>query len=469
LFTSDDWRLVRLASTVCRVKWGVAFFVIVVTLIGAPSAFADNWLPHNADASWTYQWTDSSYNTTSTNEKVTVKSTTGNAFTLAWTTKDQNNAADAASSTGTVAFQDTGSGLSVVSPYWSSDAPPPQFPILCSTTGPCPNSLSSTYYNVIWGSLTPVLAEPLLKGDTWTGTGGDASISSTSTYLGPELVTVPAFPQPVLAAKVRSDVAQAGALGDPYGSGIKTIWWVYGVGPVKIVFQHSGGSGAPVTTSMLQSTNLTPKPLPPDVNWFPMQKGLKGTFRWTNAKHLKKPEVEKYVMDQVANGSSRVSVTCVSGQIRCAALYFFTQRTDGLTNLAATVKAASLATFPPLGPVALPADKRRHFFTPFDLMSFGINPLMGPYPAAGESWSVDPNGRDFAVFGVKATSTVLGVQRIKVPAGTFSALAIRTKMTQPGFPFGSGTRTSWFAANRGLVKLVFAHGDGSTSVVELTK
>jgi hypothetical protein len=451
------------------VKWGVVAAGIVAALIGAPSALADNWLPHNADATWTYQWTDSAYATTPTNEKVTVKSTTGPAFTLAWTTKDQSNASDAVSSTGSVALQDTGSGLSVVSPYWSSDAPPPQFPILCSSTGPCPNSLASTYYNVIWGSLTPVLAEPLLKGTTWTGAGGDASISSTSTYLGPEQVTVPAFPQPVLAAKVRTDVAQAGALGDPYGSGIKTIWWVYGVGPVKVVFQHSGGTGAPTTTSVLQSTNLTPKALPSDVNWFPMQKGLKGTFRWTNAKHLKKPEVEKYVIDQVANGSARATMQCVSGPIRCAGYYFFTQRTDGLTNLAATVKAASLAKFPSLGPAALPAAKRRHFFTPFDLMSFGIDPLIDAYAAAGDSWSVDPNGRDFAVFGVKATSIVRGVQRVTVPAGTFNALAVRTTLKQPGFPFGSGTRTSWFAPDRGLVKLVFSHGDGSTSVVELTK
>jgi hypothetical protein len=40
---------------------------------------------------------------------------------------------------------------------------------------------------------------------------------------------------------------------------------------------------------------------------------------------------------------------------------------------------------------------------------------------------------------------------------------------QKGFPFGSGTRTSWFAPGRGLVKLVFQHGDGSVSDVELLR
>jgi hypothetical protein len=42
-------------------------------------------------------------------------------------------------------------------------------------------------------------------------------------------------------------------------------------------------------------------------------------------------------------------------------------------------------------------------------------------------------------------------------------------LTQPGFPFGSGTRTCWFAPGKGLVKLTFKHRDGSTSQVVLIK
>ncbi len=61
------------------------------------------------------------------------------------------------------------------------------------------------------------------------------------------------------------------------------------------------------------------------------------------------------------------------------------------------------------------------------------------------------------------------MQTVKVPAGSFQALAVKTTLTQPGFKFGSGVRTSWFAPGRGLVKLVFQHGDGSKSVVELVK
>lgn len=455
-----------LGSTVSGMRWGALVAVIACAFVGASPALADDWLPHDANATWTYQWTDSVYNTTPTNEKVTVQSTNGNAFTLAWTTDGLGNPSSAVSSTGTISMQETSSGIDVVSPYWSSNAPPSNFPFLCSTVGPCPNSLASTYYNVVWGSIAHVLPEPLLHGTTWTGTGGDTTIQASSSYVGTEKVTVPAFPNGVLAAKVRSDIAQAGALGDPYGSGIRTTWWVYGVGPVKVVFQHDGG---PVTTFTLQSTNEKPEMPPSDVNWFPMQQGLKGTYRWTNAKHLKKPEVESFVLDQVANNSARATVNCVSGPIKCSGLYYLTQRTDGLSSIESYVKAASLAKFPPLGPKSAPPSQRRHFFTPFDLMVYGLNPIIGEYPARGQTWSVAPNGRDFAVFGAAAKTTVLGVHRVKVPAGTFNALEVKTVLKQAGFPFGSGTRISWFAPGRGLVKLVFSHGDGSTSLVVLTK
>jgi hypothetical protein len=61
------------------------------------------------------------------------------------------------------------------------------------------------------------------------------------------------------------------------------------------------------------------------------------------------------------------------------------------------------------------------------------------------------------------------MQRIHVPGGTFNALAVRSTLTQKGFGYGSGTRTMWFAAGRGLVKLTFSHRDGSTTVVQLIK
>jgi hypothetical protein len=443
--------------------------VTLTALVSAAPALADNgsWLPHPADATWTYQWTDSAYNATPTNEKVTVKSQAGKSFTLAWTTDGAGNPDTAPSSQGTMSFQETDFGL--VNTDWQSTPPPSSFPILCASAASCGNSLASTYYNVIWGSRAPVLWQPLLAGTSWNATGGAQNdVASTNDYVGTESITVPAFPQPVLAAKIRSQITQTGALGDPYGSGLRTTWWVYGVGPVKVVFQHAGG-GAAVTTAMLQTTNQTPQAPPADAAYFPLRAGLKGTYRWTNTRYFTKPEVETYTIDEAANGSAIAKVQSVSGPMRVAGAYQFTTRLSGVTSVSSATKAALLVKLPSLGPRALPVSKRRHFFTPFDLMTFGFNPILSSYPAPGDTWSSDPNSRDFDVYGVTGTSKVLGLQKVTVPAGTFQALAVRSTLTQPGFPFGSGTRTSWFVAGRGLVKLEFRHGDGSVSVVQLLR
>ena len=213
----------------------VGVVAVVLALLAVAPARADGWLPHSSDATWTYQWTDSAYNPTPTNEIVTVKSTAADSFVLAWTTDGAKNPTAAPQSAGTVSFQQTTYGI--VNTDWSSTPPPTTFPILCSSLASCGNSLASAYYNVIWGSRAPVLFEPLLKGTSWSTTGGAANdVTSTNDYIGTQQVTVPAFPQPVTAAVVQSQITQAGALGDPYGSGERTTWWVYGVGPVKVVF-----------------------------------------------------------------------------------------------------------------------------------------------------------------------------------------------------------------------------------------
>jgi hypothetical protein len=457
-------------ATLSAVRRALIFpAVIGAALAGAGGASANDWLPHPADATWTYVWTDSAYNDTPTTEKVTVDSSKGRSFKLAWTTIDQGNADDAPVSVGSVSFSETNSG--VVNTDWSSNAPPAGFPVLCATVSQCGNSLASTYYNIIWGSRVPTLAEPLLQGLTWSSSGGAGNdVTSSSRYLGTERVTVPAFDAPVLAAKVRSDITQAGgAIGDPYGSGVRTIWWVWGVGPVKVVFDHAGGSKSPVTTSMLQATNLTPKPPPGDADYFPLEKGRTFTYRWTNRRYLKEPVVEKVTTGGVSNGSAQFTVENVSGPIKLSGAYGYTLRLDGLTNIWSTTKSQSLATLPKLGPAALPANKRRHFVTPFDLMDFGFNPILPAYPATGDSWQADTSGRDWQIYGVTGTTKVFGLQTVKVPAGTFQALVVGSTLTQPGFPFGSGTRTLWFVPGKGLVKLVFRHGDGSVSEVTLLK
>lgn len=450
---------------VSAVRRPAVIAAVLAVLALAPAARADDWLPHSKDVTWTYQWTNSVYSTTPTKEKVTVKESAGASFTLAWTTADLGNDSNAVSSTGTVSFQETASGI--LNTDWSSTPPPPSFPVLCASAAQCGNSLASTYYNVIWGTRAPVLPSPVLQRTSWSSTGGvQGDVTSSSDYLGVERVTVPAFPQPVLAAKVRSEITQAGAIGDPYGSGVRIVWWVYGVGPVKIVFEHAGAD-APITTSVLVSTNRTAKEPPPDARYFPFVKGSKVKYRWTNSKHLKTASVQQFTTDEVVNGSARVSVKHVSGPIKVAGAYGFTLRADGLSNLWTVTKSASLARFPALGPAGLPPTKRRRFTTPYDLMLYGFNPILRAYALPGSQWGSIVPSRDFSVFGVTGFSKVLGLRTVRVPGGTFRALVVKSKLTQKGFAFGSGTRTSYFAADKGLVKLVFRHGDGSVSTVQL--
>jgi hypothetical protein len=439
-----------------------------VAMCAPAAASADEWFPDPANAQWQYLWSDSVYNPSGTVENVVVQQQQGSSFTLAWADpQDQPPPAGATSipcpanaDVGVMSFQSTNSGL--INTNWNSCPPPTDMPILCASPNACANSLSSTLYTLIWGDRVPVLSEPLLQDTTWNATGGaDGSVASSSRYLGVQLVKVPAFPSGVSAAVVRTNIAQSGALGDPYGSGVRTTWWVYGVGPVRIVFDHTGGSGAPVTTASLISTDLKPMPPPPDADYFPLVQGMTAKYEWTNQKHLAQPEVESVTVSAVANRSARLSVQSISGPIRVVAQYGFDIRADGVTNLWGSSSVATLVKLPPLG-------HKRHFFTPIDFMVYGYNPVLPAYPLDGETWR-SGNPADFQTFGVTGRTRIIGIRKVHVPAGTFSALEVQSTLTQSGHPFGSGVRTCWFAAGRGLVKLVFKHRDGSVSVVALLK
>ena len=434
-----------------------AAVVLAAVAAPAPAFAAPAWFPHPPDATWTFEWADSVYATTPTEERVTVKEQQATSFRLEWTSS---------ASAGSMGFQESTAG--VVNTNWQSTPAPQSSPVLCDIAPRCANSLAGTLFNVTWGSRVPVLAEPLLRGTSWTSRGGaDGSVTSRSQYLGRETVTVPAFAAPVIAAKVRTEIVQTGALGDPYGSGVRFVWWVYGVGPVKVVFEHAGGTNAAVTTSTLVSTNQSPVMPPSDANYFPLAEGRRLRYRWTNTKHMTTPSVQSFIVGASANNTARFDVRHVSGPIRVAGSYGFSLRTDGTTNNFASSRVASLIRFPAVGPRFVPKARRRHFFTPFDLMTYGLNPILPATPTAGQRWRVRAPSRDYSVYGVTGTTTILGTRRVKVPAGTFQALVVRSTLRQANFPFGSGMRASYFASGVGLVKLVFRHRDGSVSTAVL--
>jgi hypothetical protein len=64
----------------------------------------------------------------------------------------------------------------------------------------------------------------------------------------------------------------------------------------------------------------------------------------------------------------------------------------------------------------------------------------------------------------------LGFDTRKTRPGSASRpFVVRSTLKQEGFAFGSGCDCRTSRPGKGLVKLVFRHGDGRTSVVELVR
>ncbi|MGE4427128.1 MAG: hypothetical protein AB7G37_11810 [Solirubrobacteraceae bacterium] len=434
-----------------------------VTRTALPNTTATaRWMPNPANATWTYAWTDDAFLRTVVRERYTVAKRTDTTVDLQWTTEDAGNGPEVPASQGTMSYVYSDSGL--VNTNWTSTAPPPVFPVLCASATQCGNSLASTHYQLIWGSRAPVLQEPLVAGGSWSSTGGQGGdVASSSRYAGRERVVVPAFPRGIYAAKVVTEIAQAGAIGDPYGSGTRTTWWAFGVGPVRTVIAHAGGQ---VTRSELQSTNLTPRSAPSDRGYLPLIEGDVMRFSYRNSRHLRKPSRQRFTVARVANNSARVDVRDTSGPIRIAGSYVFASGLSGVVNTTTATSARTSVRFPPLGPRRLPAKSRRRFFTPLDLLTYGFNPVVPAYPAQGQTWRSKRSGRDRQIYGVTGLTKVMGHTRIKVPSGTYRALHLRSTLKQAGFRYGSGTRDVYLAPRVGLVKLRFRHRDGSVSTVE---
>jgi hypothetical protein len=423
---------------------------------------ADQWLPSVDSASWTYEWSNSGYSPVPTKELYTVQQREQTAFRLAWTTEGLGNPDGAARSQGEIDYRRTDLGL--VNLNWASTPPPPEYPILCAAVANCANSLAGMHYLVIWGNRSPVLAEPLVRGTRWNSVGGaNSEVSSASRYLGQEKVIVPAFPGGVTAAVVESDITQAGAIGDPFGSGVRTVWWVRGVGPVKVLLRHGDGS---LTRAELLRTNLAPRSAPSDHGLLPLNRGDIMRLRWRNSRHMRQWSTQRFAVAEVVNNTARVDVKDLDGPIRVRGAYVFSSRLSGVTNVSGFTRAATRAHMPELGPRTLPRDRRRRFFTPFDLMVYGFNPVVPAYAQQGQTWAGGPGDRDYKIFGVKGQSVLVGNRRIRTPLGRLRTVVVESRLRQKGFPFGSGRRTMYFAPDRGLVKLVFRHRDGSVSTVE---
>src|SRR5206468_12254120 len=134
-------------------------------------------------------------------------------------------------------------------------------------------------------------------------------------------------------------------------SGVRTVWWVRGVGPVKIGFRHTGGA---VSEAELVATNLVPRTPPSDVNYFPLNRGDTMTFRWRNDRYMRRYAKQRLSIRQVVNNTARIDVKSLSGPVAVAGSYVVSARLTGLEAVATLTKAAARVKFPALGPRSQP-------------------------------------------------------------------------------------------------------------------
>ena len=122
-------------------------------------------------------------------------------------------------------------------------------------------------------------------------------------------------------------------------------------------------------------------------------------------------------------------------------------------------------TVPALGPAGAPAAQRNHFVTALDLFTFGITRCSRRYPTVGDHVVDEAPSDDYRTFAVDGHDAVVEMQTVHVPAGTFRALVVTLDAAQTGLPVRQRHTHLLVRAGSGLVKLVFAHRDGSVSTV----
>jgi hypothetical protein len=152
---------------------------------------AEQWLPRSDGAEWVYEWSDSTYSPAPRRERYRIQGRRGTAFRLVW--EELAPPTDQTPSVGAMDFQHTDAGL--VNLNYQSTQPPPEFPVLCPSASQCGNSLAGALYMLIWGTRSPVLAEPLMNGTRWNSLGGAGNdVASANRYRGRSMVRVRAFP-----------------------------------------------------------------------------------------------------------------------------------------------------------------------------------------------------------------------------------------------------------------------------------
>ena len=143
---------------------------------------------------------------------------------------------------------------------------------------------------------------------------------------------------------------------------------------------------------------------------------------------MKAWSTQKYSVSDVVNSTARVDVKHVSGPIRVSAAYAFATRLSGVTLLSGSTRSSTQ------GQAAQARASSRHFVTPLRPDGLRLQPGRAADRARprATTWRSSRTSRDFEIFGVTGVATDLGEQTVRVPAGKFKAVVIRTTLSQAG-------------------------------------
>ena len=130
---------------------------------------AAQWLPRTDGAAWVYQWSNSAFSPAAHGALHDVGALGHRLPRRAG--RSSGCAPDESPATGFADFRHTDAGL--VNLNFQSTPAPPQFPVLCASRDrAAATALAGSLFLTLWGTRSPVLAEPLVKGTTWNSIGG---------------------------------------------------------------------------------------------------------------------------------------------------------------------------------------------------------------------------------------------------------------------------------------------------------
>ena len=179
--------------------------------------------------------------------------------------------------------------------------------------------------------------------------------------------------------------------------------------------------------------------------YFPRITGYEMVYRWNNT--IYHPNI--------------ITETCVFSNpntINCSWSLDY-ESAEGTFNLMKTSEYIRWTGYSTAGTDPFPLPMYMFFYYAYMPNNFLKNNF-----SVGDSWS--GSGTFVGTEDYSATTYVIGIEEISVPAGTFSCIKLKTEFNSSN-DYLNGTRYMWLAKDVGIVKLVYQHSDGSVTYGEL--